>query len=95
MPVAVFREHSNQVHPRSVFESPDHLPACLGLRRRGATVAGWFGPIGVSAVFYLGHSLEGGVSDPRRFAAGTLAVAASVVAFGVTGAPGRKAYARS
>ncbi|MDQ4021527.1 MAG: cation:proton antiporter [Actinomycetota bacterium] len=65
----------------------------LGLRWRDATFTGWFGPMGVSAVFYLAHSLEEGVSDPRLFAAGTLAVAASVLAFGVTASPGRKAYA--
>lgn len=65
----------------------------LGLRGRDAVFAGWFGPMGVSAVFYLAHSLEEGVADPRLFAAGTLAVAASVVAFGITGSPGRKAYA--
>ncbi|MDQ3990280.1 MAG: cation:proton antiporter [Actinomycetota bacterium] len=67
----------------------------LGLRWRDATFTGWFGPMGVSAVFYLAHSLDEGVSDPRLFAAGTLAVAASVLAFGVSASPGRKAYARS
>ena len=65
----------------------------LGLRWRDATFTGWFGPMGVSAVFYLAHSLEEGVSDPRLFAAGTPAVSASVLAFGVTASPGRKAYA--
>lgn len=67
----------------------------LGLRWRDATVAGWFGPAGVSAVFYLAHSLHEGVSDPRLFAAGTLAVTANVVAFGLTASPGRKLYATS
>jgi NhaP-type Na+/H+ or K+/H+ antiporter len=67
----------------------------LGLRWRDATFAGWFGPVGVSAVFYLAHSLHAGVEDPRLFAAGTLAIAANVVAFGVTATPGRKLYARS
>lgn len=67
----------------------------LGLRWRDATFTGWFGPMGVSAVFYLAHSLDEGVSDPRLFAAGTLAVAASVLAFGVSASPGRKAYAQS
>ena len=67
----------------------------LGLRWRAAAFTGWFGPMGVSAIFYLAHSLEEGVSDPRLFAAGTLAVAASVVAFGVSASPGRKAYAHS
>ena len=67
----------------------------LGLARRDAVFTGWFGPMGISAVFYLAHSLDKGVDDPRLFAAGTLAVAASVLAFGVTAAPGRRAYARS
>ncbi|MBI9115922.1 cation:proton antiporter domain-containing protein [Sanguibacter suaedae] len=67
----------------------------LGLRLRDATFVGWFGPMGVSAVFYLAHSAHEGADDPRLFAAGTLAVAASVVAFGLTGTPGRRAYARA
>lgn len=67
----------------------------LGLRGRDAAFAGWFGPMGVSALFYLAHSVEQGVEDPRLFAAGSLAVAASVVAFGVTSSPGRAVYARS
>ncbi len=66
----------------------------LGLRSRDALFAGWFGPIGVSAVFYLAHSADQGVGDPRIFAAGTLAVTVSVVAFGVTSSPFRKLYAR-
>jgi NhaP-type Na+/H+ or K+/H+ antiporter len=67
----------------------------LGLRWRDAAFTGWFGPMGVSAVFYLAHSLEEGVGDPRLFTAGTLAVAASVLAFGVSASPGRMAYVRS
>jgi len=67
----------------------------LGLRRRDAVFTGWFGPVGVSAVFYLAHSLDNGIQDPRLFAAGSLAVAASVVAFGVSASPGRNAYARA
>jgi NhaP-type Na+/H+ or K+/H+ antiporter len=67
----------------------------LGLRRRDAVFTGWFGPMGVSAVFYLAHSIHEGVADPRLFAAGTLAIAASVIAFGISAAPGTKAYARS
>jgi NhaP-type Na+/H+ or K+/H+ antiporter len=75
------------------------LPAILVLARplrlpwREAAFAGWFGPIGVSAVFYLVHSIDRGVDDPRLFAAGTLAVAASVVAFGVSATPLRRVYA--
>lgn len=77
------------------------LPAVLLLRRglglggREAAFIGWFGPMGVSAVFYLAHSMDSGVSDPRLLAAGSLAVVASVVAHGVTMAPFRTWYARS
>jgi NhaP-type Na+/H+ or K+/H+ antiporter len=66
----------------------------LGLRLRDAVFVGWFGPIGVSAVFYLALSADEGVTDPRLFAAGTLVVAASTVIHGVTGLPGRRLYAR-
>lgn len=64
----------------------------LGLHGRAAPFVGWFGPMGISAVFYLAHSRHEGVADPRLFAAGTLAVAASVVAFGLTATAGRRAF---
>lgn len=67
----------------------------LRLEWREAAFAGWFGPMGVSALFYLAHSIDKGVHDPRLFAAGTLAVTASVVAHGVTSSPLRRVYASS
>lgn len=67
----------------------------LGLSWRDAWFAGWFGPMGVSAVFYAAFSLDEGIGDERLFAAVTLAVVASVVAFGVTGSPARRTYART
>lgn len=67
----------------------------LGLRGRDAGFVGWFGPMGVSALFYLGHSMHKGVTDPALFAAVTLAVAASTVAFGLSGSPGRQLYYRT
>ncbi|WP_324652292.1 cation:proton antiporter [Georgenia sp. H159] len=70
------------------------LARVLGLRPREAVFLGWFGPMGVSSIFYIAHAMDKGVSDPRFFAAGTLVVAASVLAFGVTSAPGRHLYAR-
>jgi len=70
------------------------LSRLLGLRLRDAVFAGWFGPIGVSAVFYLALSADEGATDPRLFAAGTLVVAASTLAHGVTALPGRRLYAR-
>ncbi|MFD6953291.1 hypothetical protein A6A08_24920 [Nocardiopsis sp. TSRI0078] len=67
----------------------------LELRPRGAAFTGWFGPMGVSALFYAAHSAHEGVHDPRLFAAVSLAVTASVVAHGITSSPFRKLYARS
>lgn len=66
----------------------------LGLRRRDTAYLGWFGPVGVSALFYLAHAEHEGVTDPRLWAAGTLMVTASTLVHGVTSAPGRHAYAR-
>ena len=71
------------------------LGRLLGLRLRDAVFVGWFGPIGVSAVFYLAFSLEEGARDPRLFAAGTLVVAASTLAHGLSALPSRRGYARS
>lgn len=70
-----------------------HRP--LGLRPRGSAFLGWFGPMGVSALFYAVHSAHEGVHDPRLFAAVTLAVTASVVAHGLTSSPLRRLYART
>ncbi len=70
------------------------LRSPTGFGRRDALFLGWFGPMGVSALFYLAHSIDEGVSDPRLFSYGTLAVAASVVAFGVTASPLRRRYAQ-
>ncbi|WP_369131183.1 cation:proton antiporter domain-containing protein [Modestobacter roseus] len=67
----------------------------LGLKLRDAVFLGWFGPVGVSALFYLSFSEEEGVTDPRLWAAGTLVVAASTLAHGVTSAPGRRRYRRA
>ena len=67
----------------------------LGLRWRDAVFLGWFGPIGVSAVFYLMLSAEEGVSDSRLWAAGSLVVATSTVVHGMSAAPGRWLYRRT
>jgi NhaP-type Na+/H+ or K+/H+ antiporter len=68
------------------------LARALRLRLRTAAFAGWFGPMGVSALFYLAHSRHEGVADPRLFAAGTLAVTVSVLAAGLTSSPLRRLY---
>ncbi|MBR7742059.1 cation:proton antiporter [Phycicoccus sp. BSK3Z-2] len=67
----------------------------LGLRLPDALFLGWFGPVGVSALFYLSLTAEEGVADPRVWAAGSLVVAASTVVHGVTSAPGRRLYRRA
>ena len=67
----------------------------MRLQRQQAVFLGWFGPMGVSSLFYLAHSLDQGVGDPRLFAVGSLIIAVSVVAYGLTASPGRKLYARS
>ena len=53
---------------------------------------GWFGPIGVSALFYLTLEADRLPVDPTVLAAGSLVVAASTVVHGVTAAPGLVAY---
>lgn len=66
----------------------------LGLRWPGTLFYGWFGPIGVSALFYLVFSHEEGVTDPRVFAAGSAVITASVLAHGLSAATGRRWYGR-
>jgi sodium/hydrogen antiporter len=67
----------------------------LGLRLRDGLFLGWFGPIGVSALFYLSLSEDQGVADPRLWTVGTLIVTASTLAHGVSAAPGRHLYRRA
>lgn len=77
------------------------LPVLLLLRRPlrlglpDAVHLGWFGPIGVSALFYLSMEAERLGADPTVLAAGTLVVAASTVAHGITASPGRVLYRRA
>lgn len=62
-------------------------PLVSGLRGRGdALFYGWFGPIGIAALFYATLALrETGVEE--AWTVGSLAICASVVAHGVTAAP--------
>jgi NhaP-type Na+/H+ or K+/H+ antiporter len=76
------------------------LPVLLLLKRplrlgwADAAYLGWFGPVGVSAVFYLTLQAEElGVSRPV-LAAGTLVVVLSTVVHGLSGSPGRVLYRR-
>ncbi|WNV73758.1 cation:proton antiporter [Geodermatophilus sp. DSM 44513] len=66
----------------------------LGLGRPDAVYLGWFGPIGVSALFYLALEAERLGVDPVVLAAGSLVVAASTVVHGTSAAPGRVLYRR-
>lgn len=67
----------------------------LHLGRPDALFLGWFGPIGVSAIFYLVLEADRLRLDPVVLAAGTLVVAASTVVHGVTSSPGRVLYRRA
>lgn len=77
------------------------LPVVLALRPalamsvREAVFLGWFGPIGVSALFYVTFSEHEGARDPRLWAAGSLVVVASTVVHGITAMPARRRYART
>lgn len=64
----------------------------LNMPRRDAVFLGWFGPVGVSALFYLTYSGEEGARDWRLWAAGSLVVVLSTVAHGVTATLGRGWY---
>jgi sodium/hydrogen antiporter len=66
----------------------------LGLGLPDAVHLGWFGPIGVSAMFYLSLEAERLGVEPVVLAAGTLVVAASTVVHGLTASPGRVLYRR-
>lgn len=67
----------------------------LRLRTPDSLYLGWFGPVGVSALFYLTMEAERFGADEQVLAAGSLVLAASTVAFGVTGVFGRVLYRRA
>lgn len=67
----------------------------LRLEPREAAFTGWFGPIGVAALFYLTHAAEQGASGTTTWAAGSLVIAASTLVHGVTATPFRRLYARA
>lgn len=66
----------------------------LRLRLHDAAYLGWFGPVGVAAVYYLAMEAERIEVSTEVLAAGVLIVAASTVAHGVTAAPGRVLFAK-
>ena len=67
----------------------------LGLSWADAAFMGWFGPIGVSAVFYLTLVADRIDVPDTVLGAGTMVVVASTLAHGVTSAPGRLLRRRS
>ncbi|WP_374982365.1 cation:proton antiporter [Streptomyces fradiae] len=67
----------------------------LALRRRDAVFLGWFGPVGVSALLYLTMEADRLALDPLVPAAGSLAVAGSTLAHGVTASFGRDRYRKA
>lgn len=67
----------------------------IGMRWGAAVWLGWFGPIGVAAIFYLSFLHAAGVTDPAIWHAGSLVIAASTVVHGVTAGPGRRRYAQA
>jgi NhaP-type Na+/H+ or K+/H+ antiporter len=77
------------------------LPVLLVLKKplrlgwADAAYLGWFGPVGVSAIFYLTLEAQELAAPPAVVAAGTLVVVASTVAHGLTGSPGRVLYTRA
>ncbi len=78
------------------------LPAVLGLsrfipalkRKKDATFAGWFGPIGVAALFYITHATEQTHLD-TIWVAGSLIIASSILVHGMSAAPGIRLYSRA
>jgi sodium/hydrogen antiporter len=61
----------------------------LHLRLREAIWFGWFGPVGIAAVFYLTFLHHRGLVEPGLWEAGTLAVAVSTVLHGISAPAGR------
>ena len=67
----------------------------LKLRLPDALYLGWFGPVGVAALFYLTMEAERLGANGQVLAAGSLVLAGSTIAFGLTGVFGRELYRRA
>ncbi len=69
----------------------------LGLRRslngRDVAYVGWFGPIGVAAIYYAAYA-RGHTHDPLIWHAASALIFASILVHGLTAAPLTKLYAR-
>jgi sodium/hydrogen antiporter len=62
----------------------------LGIPLAEAIFMGWFGPIGVAALYYLAETHRSGAADDTVWAVGTLVIVASTVLHGVSATPGRR-----
>lgn len=67
----------------------------LRLRLRDALFIGWFGPIGVSALFYLTLEAKRMAVPEVVLAAGSLVLVVSTVVHGLSSTPGRVLFRRS
>jgi NhaP-type Na+/H+ or K+/H+ antiporter len=68
------------------------LAPFMGVKRRDAVFFGWFGPVGVAAIYYALHAQEK-LHDPQAWTIISAAVTASVLLHGVTASPGVFLYA--
>lgn len=68
------------------------LRPLLGLSLRSAAFLGWFGPMGVAALFFVTSGIEKGIAEEPLWPIVALVVAASTIVHGVTAAPGRRIY---
>jgi NhaP-type Na+/H+ or K+/H+ antiporter len=71
------------------------LRRALGIGRADALYLGWFGPVGVSALFYLTLEAQRIGVDETVLSAGSLIVTVSTIAHGLTGSLGRRMYRRA
>lgn len=77
------------------------LPVLLALKRplrlgwADSVYLGWFGPVGVAAVFYLTLEAQRLGLSHTTTAAAAMVIVASTVAHGLTAAPGRVLYRRA
>lgn len=64
-----------------------------GLLRRDVVFLGWFGPIGVAAIYYALH-VEEKIREPFVWHAASLVIVSSVVLHGLTSGPALRLYNR-
>ncbi len=81
-----------------LLRRPPVVPVALaptGADGRSIAFLGWFGPLGVAAIFYATYVERFAIPDRERiFAAATLAICASVVVHSLTATPGVRLFAR-